>query len=98
MMFYQFISVCGTALQSFFRCGYLGNGTIRIDASSACQLECPVCTEKWRVRAGVGTGVLKFEDFKKFVDRYPHLKEVELSNNGEIFLNPEINDIIQYAY
>ena len=41
---------------------------------------------------------MKFVQFKKFVDTHPHIQEIELSNYGEIFLNPEIEDIIVYAY
>jgi MoaA/NifB/PqqE/SkfB family radical SAM enzyme len=43
-------------------------------------------------------GFLKFEDFKKFIDKYHYfLKFIFLSNYGEIFLNPEIFQIIKYA-
>ena len=46
----------------------------------------------------IGKGYLKFEDFKKFVNKYPDFKNIELSNYGEIFLNPELEEIIKYAY
>ncbi len=39
---------------------------------------------------------MKFKDFKKFVDENT-VTEIEISNNGEIFLNPELIDIIKYA-
>jgi len=52
----------------------------------------------WHTRDRIGTGYLKFKDFKKFIDRYPNFKHVELSCKGEIFLNPELTDIIKYAY
>lgn len=70
---------------------------IRIDASTMCQLDCPVCAT-WRSREKLGNGYLKFRDFKNFVDRYPNFKHIELSNKGEIFLNPELDSIIKYAY
>ena len=73
---------------------------IRIDASTVCQLKCPVCpTSKGINKTNViGSGFLKFENFKKIIDTNSNLKMIELSNWGEIFLNPEINDMIKYAY
>lgn len=71
---------------------------VRIDACSLCQLKCPVCTEIWNTREHVGSGYLKFEDFTRFVDRYPNYSRIELSNSGEIFLNPDLSKIIEYAH
>lgn len=74
---------------------------IRLEGSSKCQLKCPLCLTgigKHRDETVVGWGHLKFVQFKKFVDTHPHIQEIELSNYGEIFLNPEIKDIIIYAY
>lgn len=73
---------------------------ISLEASSICQLKCPVCpTSKGEIRDSViGSGFLKLKDFKNFVDTNPNIKAIELSNWGEIFLNPEIKDIIKYAY
>ena len=72
---------------------------IRIEACSLCQLNCPACTvrklEKQMPKDWLG--YLKFNDFKNFIDNY-NFKEIELSNNGEIFLNPELDEIIKYAY
>jgi len=45
----------------------------------------------------MGLGYLKFEDYKNFIDANK-VARVELSNNGEIFLNPELYDIIKYSY
>ena len=76
--------------------------TVRMEACNSCQLNCPACgtraMEKEIIEKGGGFGYLKFEDFKKFVDKHNFIKEIELSNNGEIFLNPELDDIIKYAY
>ena len=79
--------------------GMIGN-SVRLEASSMCQLKCPICpTSKGKLRKGViGWGYLKFRDFKKFVDDNPRIKSIELSNWGEMFLNPELNSIIKYAY
>jgi hypothetical protein len=63
-----------------------------------CQLKCPVCIHARGESGPLGKGYLKFKDFKKFVDTYPEFKQMELSNYGEMFLNPELSDIIKYAY
>jgi len=72
---------------------------VRLEASSRCQLKCPVCpTGRGETHQGVvGSGVLGFEDFKGFIERHPRIRFVELSNWGEIFLNPEIDRIIALA-
>lgn len=73
--------------------------SIRLDASTICQLKCPLCpTAKGLIRQELGNGFLSFSDFKKLVDQNLRIAHVELSNWGEIFLNPHILDIIEYAY
>ena len=73
---------------------------IRLEACSLCQLKCPACSirllEKEMPKDWLG--YLRFKDFKKFVDDNSFIKEIELSNNGEVFLNPELDDIIKYGY
>lgn len=72
---------------------------VHLEACSLCQLDCPECyirkTEKNMPKDWLG--YLKFKDFKKFVDEND-IKEIELASKGEIFLNPELDDIIKYAY
>ena len=76
--------------------------TVRLEACNDCQLNCVECgmrlNEKLIKEQGGGFGYLKFDDFKKFVDNHPFIEEIEISNNGEIFLNPELDEIIKYAY
>lgn len=88
----------GESLASYFYQAF-GNG-VRLEASSMCQLKCPICpTSIGLIKKGIiGWGYLKFEDFKKFVDANPNIKNIELSNRGEMFLNPELSSIIRYAY
>ncbi len=72
---------------------------IRLDAATACQLKCPSCpTASGEVGKNLGTGFLRFDDFKQIVDRNPWLSRIELSNWGEIFLNPHLVRIMKYAY
>ncbi len=75
-------------------------GMVRLEASSVCQLRCPACsTARGKNRRGViGWGFLKFADFQKFVEENPAIRTIEISNWGEVFLNPELNDIIRFAH
>ena len=74
--------------------------SIRLEACSICQLNCKVCYMRLNpeaVKNGCGSGMLSFENFKKLVDTN-NFERIELSNQGEIFLNPELPQIIKYAY
>lgn len=72
---------------------------IRLEASSACQLRCPSCpTTSGAARPVLGRGSLKFSDFKLLVDANPWVKRIELSNYGEIFVNPQLKQIMAYAH
>jgi MoaA/NifB/PqqE/SkfB family radical SAM enzyme len=71
---------------------------IRVEASSLCQLRCPSCpTTAGAIHPAVGSGFLRFENFRRLIDENPSLARVELSNYGEAFLNPHLLDILQYA-
>lgn len=75
---------------------------IRLDVCNMCQLHCAACwirkdEEKIKKEAG-GLGYLSSDKFKDFVDKHPFIEEIEMSNNGEIFLNPELENILKYAY
>jgi MoaA/NifB/PqqE/SkfB family radical SAM enzyme len=72
---------------------------VRVDASSTCQLKCPVCpTSRGENRKGIiGWGHLRPEDFTGLLENNPGIRKVELSNWGEIFLNPRLREIIRYA-
>lgn len=68
-----------------------------IEASTHCNLKC-VCCPTGQAREGMPKGFLQFKDFKAFIDKSGFfLDRVQLSNYGEIFLNPEIFKIIEYA-
>lgn len=72
---------------------------VRIEASSMCQLKCPLCpTFRGENEAVIGRGTLKFTDYKRFIDDNPQIRSVELGNFGEVFLNKDLPKILQYAY
>src|SRR5262245_22748550 len=72
---------------------------IRLEASSYCNLRCPSCpTTSGAIHPAVGSGFLRFEDFRKLLDDNPGLKRIELSNYGEIFLNRELLRILELAH
>jgi MoaA/NifB/PqqE/SkfB family radical SAM enzyme len=73
---------------------------VRIDASTVCQLRCPICPNGTGALKSTeaGCGFLKFRDFKEFVDANPCVRIIELSNYGEILLNPELPRILEYAH
>jgi MoaA/NifB/PqqE/SkfB family radical SAM enzyme len=72
---------------------------IRVEASSFCQLSCPSCPMSNKaVHSAIGKGFLKWRDFKKLLDANPWVRQVEISNYGEIFLNPDLLEIIKYAH
>ncbi|MGH9425406.1 MAG: radical SAM/SPASM domain-containing protein, partial [Terriglobia bacterium] len=71
---------------------------IRLEAATVCQLRCPTCpTTSGEIRRTIGAGYLRLEEFKRLIDENPWVKHVELSNWGEIFLNPDLEGILEYA-
>jgi MoaA/NifB/PqqE/SkfB family radical SAM enzyme len=74
-------------------------GSIRLEASSACQLRCPSCpTTTGHTERIVGKSVLRLADFVKLIDGNPWIGNVELSNYGEVFLNRDLLAIFRHAY
>jgi MoaA/NifB/PqqE/SkfB family radical SAM enzyme len=72
---------------------------IRLEASTHCQLKCPSCpTAAGEIQKTLGSGFLSLDRFREIIDDNPQLAKVELSNWGEIFLNPQIIKIMQYAF
>ena len=72
---------------------------VRIDASTLCNLKCKSC--QYHTPGPdiiLGKGYLKHGDFAQFVETHPYVSSVELANKGEIFLNPELPNIIRCAY
>lgn len=71
-----------------------------VDICTKCQLRCKSCsTSAGLIRNGfVGEGLMSFENFKRIIDMNPQISHIELSNWGEIFLNPDIEAILRYAF
>jgi len=73
---------------------------IRLDVCSMCQLECPLCETPGRKKGGsvVGWGYVRFNDFRKLIEKNPNIKEINISWLGEIFLNPDLKSILEFSY
>jgi hypothetical protein len=80
--------------------GHISPRAIRLEASSACQLRCPACpTGQMLTRTNAcGTGFLKLRDFRQLLANNPAIKRIELSNWGEVFLNPDFAGILEHAW
>jgi len=73
--------------------------SIRLEACSLCQLQCPLCPgTRDETGTAIGRGYLPFETFKVFIDSNPHIRWVELASSGEVFLNPDLPKILEYAF
>ena len=73
--------------------------TVALDVSTACQLKCPSCpTATGVIGSTIRTGVMRLADFKRFLDDHPWVSDIELSNWGEVFLNPDLEEILRHGY
>lgn len=78
--------------------GDLSPDTIRLDISTVCQLRCPACsTAKGIIGRDLGSGFLRRDTFERFLSENPGVRALELSNWGEIFLNPDLIPIMELA-
>jgi len=68
--------------------------TLQIEPTSLCNLHCDFCI---RYAGNVPIGTMSFENFKKILDKLDSLYKIGLSGEGELFLTPEIFDMIKYA-
>jgi len=70
-----------------------------VEACADCQLQCALCpVHSGTKRPAIGNGFLKLADFERLLDENPRVTRVELANYGEIFLNPELLDILRRAH
>lgn len=70
---------------------------VRLEVSTVCQLRCAGCGFQRGGEDNLGRGFLSLENFKKFCDRNPFVREIEISNYGEPFLNPQLVEMMYYA-
>ena len=68
---------------------------MRLDASTVCQLNCAGCYMRLEDNGAVGLGYMKVENIRKLLDDNPHIRDVELSNSGEPFCNPDMLEILE---
>lgn len=71
---------------------------VRIEACSVCQLNCPMCQLIDNGSDVIGRGTLTFKLFRDFISRNPSIKRIELGNFGEVFLNPDLPEILRFAH
>lgn len=71
---------------------------IRLDICTLCQLNCTDCYMRRSNYGIVKPGYLSFNIFKKFIENNPCIEEIEISNSGEIFLNPDLKKIIVFSH
>jgi MoaA/NifB/PqqE/SkfB family radical SAM enzyme len=75
---------------------YIRPRSVALDASTACQLKCPSCpTATGAIARSIGAGFLTVANFEKFLREHPWVSDVELSNWGEVFLNPDLEEILR---
>ena len=68
--------------------------SIRIESSTLCQLDCVGCYMRLSGGGAMGAGFIRAAQVKKLLEMNPSVRDVELSNNGEPFMNPEFRDIL----
>lgn len=71
---------------------------VTLDLCTLCQLNCPYCYMRTGNYGTMGKGYVTFDIFKDFVQKNDYLKTIEIANNGEPFLNPDLYKILEYSY
>ena len=70
-----------------------------IEGNASCQLRCPACpTTSKGYPPVVGSGHLHLKDLKRLLNDNPQIESVQLENRGELFLNPELLQIIKLGF
>lgn len=69
---------------------------LTLEPGNVCNLSCPLCPTTFR-EARIPAGMLRLENARRIIDRFPWAVRMTLSNWGEPFLNKEIFGIIEYA-
>ena len=72
--------------------------SVKVDVCTKCQLNCPECYMRTHNNGVLGAGYTKFSVFKDFVDRNSSIRSMDIGCNGEVFLNPELDKILNYCH
>lgn len=70
---------------------------IRIDTTAFCQLKCPACPMTFKPLEEK-RGYLHVETLIDVFDKNPWIEEIELINHGEMFLNPDLVEILRVCH
>lgn len=70
---------------------------MRLEVSTMCQLKCTECYMRKNQYGTLGCGNLRIDDFRKIIEENEYLEEIEISNSGEVFLNPDLVEILDEA-
>lgn len=68
--------------------------TAQIEPTAECNLKCKFCV---RYSGKVPIGRMSLENFKKIIDKLEGLYKLGISGQGELFIHPEVFDMIKYA-
>lgn len=71
--------------------------SVRLETCTFCQLGCTYCYMRTGNYGTMGKGYLKYQDFFDFIKKHSHIEQIEISNNGEVFLNPDLAKILSLA-
>ncbi|MFQ6126428.1 MAG: radical SAM protein [Candidatus Heimdallarchaeota archaeon] len=66
---------------------------LEIEITTRCNKRCVLCEHTYWKEPSID---LSFEDFKKIVDQFPNLKWVNLTGEGDAFLNKDYLKMIEY--
>lgn len=70
---------------------------VRLETCTLCQLDCPYCYMRTGDFGTMGRGYLEYGVFQEFIEKNPQIRKIEISNNGEPFLNPDLGKILSLA-
>lgn len=72
--------------------------SVRLELCTLCQLNCDYCYMRVENYGTTGKGYVTFDVFRDFVQKNDFIKNIEISNSGEVFLNPDLYKILEYSY
>jgi radical SAM protein with 4Fe4S-binding SPASM domain len=67
---------------------------VQLESTLACNIKCRMCVRDYFDRKGAH---LTFDNFKKIIDQFPFLRQLNLTGIGEPLLNKDIFRMVEYA-